>query len=195
MFRLEHQVYTKGIFLEVIGRAAAHRFKQVRIVGEGVNEIILIQEAIRRAEDLGLDLVLVSGEATPPVVRVEDFKKIEYEKKKAKKAQKQAVSVLKEVQFKVNISDHDFATKLAKIRNFLDRGDKVKVSIKLKGRERESPERARTLLERVADAVECKVNVIPGPIAMTILEPVKKIVPPTKKEPGEKQVVAAQKQA
>lgn len=160
--------------MEVIGRAAAHRFNKVRIVGEGVNEIITIQEAVRQAEDLGLDLVLVSDEATPPVVRIEDFKKLEYEKKKAKKANKQQVSALKEVQFKINISEHDLATKLAKIDKFLERGDKVKVSIKLKGRERENPERAYELLQKVSSSVECKANDIPGPIAMTILEPVKK---------------------
>ncbi len=162
------------IFLEVIGRSAAHRFGKVRLVGEGINEITTIQDAVRQAEDMGLDLILVSDEATPPVVRIEDFKKLEYEKKKAKKANKQAVSALKEVQFKVNISEHDLATKLDKINKFLDRGDKVKISVKLKGRERENPERAFELLKKVSSSVECKVNFIPGPIAISILEPVKK---------------------
>ncbi len=160
--------------MEVIGRAAAHRFNKVRLVGEGINEITTIQDAVRQAEDLGLDLILVSGEVTPPVVRIEDFKKLEYEKKKARKANKQAVSTLKEVQFKVNISEHDLMTKLDKISKFLDRGDKVKISVKLKGRERENPERAFELLQKVSTSVECKVNLIPGPIAISILEPIKK---------------------
>lgn len=160
--------------MEVIGRSAAHRFGKVRLVGEGINEITTIQEAVRQAEDLGLDLILVSEDVTPPVVRIQDFKKLEYEKKKARKASKQAVSTLKEVQFKVNISEHDLETKREKIRKFLERGDKVKISVKLKGRERETPERAFALLKKVSDSVECKVNFVPGPMAISILEPVKK---------------------
>lgn len=173
--------------MEVIGRSAAYRFGKVRLVGEGINEITTIQDAIRQAEDMGLDLILVSDDVTPPVVRIQDFKKLEYEKKKAKKANKQVVSALKEVQFKVNISDHDLATKLDKINKFLERGDKVKISVKLKGRERETPERAFDLLKKVSSSVECKVNFIPGPVAISILEPVKKTgvkkAAPKKEEP------------
>jgi len=142
------------------------------MVGNGLNEIIHISEAFGRAEDLGLDLVLVSTDVKPPVVRIQDFKKIEYEKKKARKANKQ-VSSLKEIQFKINISDHDLATKINKIEKFLERGDKVKISVRLKGRERENPERAYDLLNRVETSVECKANKIPGPMAISILEPIK----------------------
>lgn len=162
--------YLKGLFLEIISRASAHKLNKVRMVGDGVNEIIHINEAFGRAEDLGLDLVLVSSDARPPVVRIQDFKKIEYEKKKAKKANRQT-SMLKEIQFKINISDHDLMTKISKIDKFLKRGDKVKVSVRLKGRERENPERAHDLIERVASEVDCKVNKIGGPVAMAILEP------------------------
>lgn len=144
------------------------------MVGNGINEIIHINEAFGRAEDLGLDLVLVSDTVVPPVVRIQDFKKLEYEKKKAKKANKQTSS-LKEIQFKINISEHDLATKINKIEKFLERGDKVKLSVRLKGRERENPDRAYELLDRVAASVECKANKIPGPMALTILEPVKSI--------------------
>lgn len=151
------------------------------MVGEGVNEVISITEALKRAEEIGLDLVLVSSDAKPPVVRIQDFKKIEYEKKKAKKAQKTS-SALKEIQFKINISEHDLATKISKIDKFLKRGDKVKISVRLKGRERETPERAHNLLERVEKAVECKVTKIGGPIAMAILEPVKQTKPQKEKE-------------
>jgi translation initiation factor IF-3 len=174
----------QGIF-EVLTLSGLSLWK-VRLVGEGINEITTIQDAVRQAEDMGLDLILVSDEATPPVVRIEDFKKLEYEKKKARKANKQAVSTLKEVQFKVNISEHDLATKLDKINKFLERGDKVKVSVKLKGRERETPRRQPDLLRKVCSSVECKVNFVPGPIAISILEPVKKAstkkASPTKKE-------------
>ena len=149
------------------------RLKQVRLVGPGINEIIHINEAIDKAEEKDLDLVLVSDQVTPPVVRIQDLKKIEYQKKKARKASKQ-VSILKEMQFKVNISDHDLGTKVAKIEKFLERGDKVKVTVRLKGRERENPMRARELIQRIGSAVECKLSFLGGPVAMAILEPLPK---------------------
>lgn len=146
---------------------------RVRLVGQGLNEVVSAGEAYTRADELGLDLILVSLEAEPPVVRIEDFKKLEYEKKKAKKAQKQVVSTLKEIQFKINISEHDLATKVARIDKFLERGDKVKVSLRLKGRERENNERAVELIDKIASMVSCKVNKIAGPSPMAILEPTK----------------------
>jgi translation initiation factor IF-3 len=139
------------------------------MVGEGYNEIIHISEAFHRAEDMGLDLVLVSMDSVPPVVRMQDFKKLEYEKKKAKKASKQT-SVLKELQFKVNISDHDLQTKVGKIQEFLERGDKVKVVVRLKGREREAPERAGQLIERIITLTDCKASKVAGPMPIAILE-------------------------
>jgi translation initiation factor IF-3 len=64
-------------------------------------------------------------------------------------------------------------TKIGNITKFLERGDKVKVIVRLRGRERESPERARVLLERVTSVVKCKVSMVPGPITIALLEPVK----------------------
>ena len=158
--------------MEIVNRAIAQRLKEVRMVGNGINEIIHIDEALHIAEDRGLDLVLVSEEVTPPVVRIQDFKKIEYNKKKARKASKQTNLPLKEIYFKVNISDHDLSTKVSKIDNFLKRGNKVKISVRLKGRENDSPERAVDLIKRVVSLVECQYNIIPGPMAIAILEPV-----------------------
>ncbi len=158
--------------MEILNRASASKLSTVRMVGDDINEIVNIQEAMARAEDMGLDLVLVSGDARPPVVRIQDFKKIEYEKKKARKSTKQSTSI-KEIQFKINISDHDLATKVSKIEKFLERGDKVKISVRLKGREKENPGRALDLIDRVGKSVECKVNTVPGGFAMAILEPVK----------------------
>lgn len=167
--------------MEILSRAAAHKLSKVRMVGDGCNEIIHISEAFSRAEDRGLDLVLVSMDSTPPVVRIQDFKKLEYEKKKAKKASKQT-SALKELQFKINISDHDLQTKIAKIEKFLERGDKVKIMVRLKGRERENPERADQLIDRIIEAVDCRPNKIPGPIALAILEPAKVVKKPKDKK-------------
>ncbi len=160
--------------MEVISRATAHKLSKVRMVGKGINEIVHITEALEKAEVDGLDLVLVSDEVQPPVVRIQDFKKIEYERKKARKVHKP--SMLKEIQFKVNISDHDLQTKIAKINSLLNQGDKVKISVRLKGRERETPERAEALIDRVGQGVTCKFSKIPGPIPSAILEPAKIIV-------------------
>ena len=157
--------------MQVINRAAARNYTKVRLVGEETNEIVSVLEALSRAEEAGLDLVMISDKGDFPVMRVQDFKKVQYELKKSKK--KQVVQELKEIQLKLNIADHDLQTKLNAIERFLDRGDKVKVVVRLKGRERENPERARMLLDRVISGVKCKPNYVPGPITMAILEPVK----------------------
>ncbi len=159
--------------MEVINRANSRMYPQVRLVGEDVNEIVPVQEALRRAEEEGLDLCLMSDKSNPPVVRLQDFKKLLYEQKKAKSKQQKG-SELKEIQLKINISDHDLQTKINSINKFIERGDKVKIVVRLRGRERESPQRAKELLERVTSVVsKCKVSTIPGPIAIALLEPVK----------------------
>lgn len=157
--------------MQVINRAAARNYTKVRLVGDDSNEIVSVLEALSRAEEAGLDLVMISDKGDFPVMRVQDFKKVQYELKKSKK--KQVVQELKEIQLKLNIADHDFQTKLNAIDKFLVRGDKVKVVVRLKGRERENPERARQLLDRVISNVKCKPNYVPGPITMAILEPTK----------------------
>jgi translation initiation factor IF-3 len=158
--------------LEILDRKSAKRLDKVRIVGKGVNEIIAIGDALSAAEDRGLDLVLVSEDVSPPVVRIQDSKKIEYEKKKARK-KKQPTSALKEIRFLINISDHDLEIKTNKIGKFLEKGNKVKLSVRLKGREREKPERAQELIDKVASALPCKMVKVAGPMTMVILEPVK----------------------
>ncbi len=157
--------------MQVINRAAARSYTKVRLVGEDTNEVISVLEALSRADEAGLDLVMISDKGDFPVMRVQDFKKVQYELKKAKK--KQVVQELKEIQLKLNIADHDFQTKLNAIEKFLARGDKVKVVVRLKGRERENPERARSLLEKVITNVKCKASHVPGPITMAILETAK----------------------
>ena len=157
--------------MQVINRAAARSYTKVRLVGEETNEIVSVLEALSRADEAGLDLVMISDKGDFPVMRVQDFKKVQYEMKKAKK--KQVVQELKEIQLKLNIADHDLQTKMGAIDKFLARGDKVKVVVRLRGRERENPERARALLDKVITTVKCKASYVPGPITMAILEPAK----------------------
>jgi len=157
--------------LQILTRAALRTFGKVRLVYEGQNEIVEAMQAFDQAENLGLDLVLVSDQTEPPVVRIQDFRKLEYEKKKARKAGKKVE--LKEVRFMANISDHDFETKLKRIQGFLEKGNKVKITVRLKGRERDNPERARAIINRVETSIECKMSRVPGPMATAILEPTK----------------------
>lgn len=158
--------------MDILTRAMARQVQRVRLVGEGINDIVPTEFALRQADEAGLDLVIVSDKSDPPVVRIQDYKKLEYEKKKARKKQG-PTSELKEIQLKVNIADHDLLTKVNAIKKFLERGDKVKVVVRLKGRERESPHRAQALIDRIAQMIEAKVSRLPGPIAMAIFEPQK----------------------
>lgn len=155
--------------MQVITRALARNFNKLRLVSEAGNEILSVMDALARAEEAGLDLCLISDKGDVPVARIQDFKKIQYELKKAKK--KQVVQELKEIQLKLNIADHDFVTKQNAVEKFLSRGDKVKVVVRLRGRERENPERARMLLDRMITSTKCKASHVPGPITMAILEP------------------------
>ncbi len=163
--------------MQIINRATLRTFKEVRLVGEGRNEIVSATQAYTLAEDQGLDLVLVSDQTTPPVVKIEDFKKLEYERKKARAKQTKASGTLKEVQLKVNISEHDLGTKLKSVHKFLERGDKVKVVVRLKGRERENPQRAHELIDRLIGMVDCRATRMPGPIASALLESAKERKP------------------
>ena len=167
--------FAKGLFLEILNKYNIRGLDKVRMVGRDTNEIISIEDALALADNQALDLILVSKDVSPPVVRIQDLKKIEYEKKKAKKRkQSSSGGSVKEMRFLINISENDLLIKIAKINKFLQSGNKVKVSVKLKGREKEKPQRAFELIEKIADsAVCCRVNKIPGNIAMALLEPVK----------------------
>lgn len=96
-----------------------------------------LDEAIRKAEEAGLDLVEVSPEANPPVCKILDYGKFKYEQqKKAAEARKKQKTVdVKEVKIRPTTEDHDYQVKLKNARRFLEKGDKVKVSMRFRGRE------------------------------------------------------------
>ena len=109
----------------------------VRLVMEnGTNEVCHITEARRKAEELGLDLVEISPNATPPVVKVTDYQKMLYEMKKNAKKQLHNSKPLKEVQLSVSIAKNDMLTKANNARRFIADGSKVKVVLTMKGREK-----------------------------------------------------------
>ena len=99
--------------------------------------IVSLREALQKASDVGLDLVEISPLAEPPVCKLMNFGKYKYESKKKQNEskKKQHVVHLKEIKFRPNISQHDFDVKMRSILKFLEDGDKVKISLKFKGRE------------------------------------------------------------
>jgi translation initiation factor IF-3 len=110
-----------------------------------------IDEARAVAEERGFDLVEVSPEAEPPVVKLMDYGKFKYEqqKKQAEARKKQKVIELKEVKMRPTIDDHDYDVKMRSIRRFFDEGDKVKVTLRFRGRELSHQELGWQVLQRV----------------------------------------------
>jgi translation initiation factor IF-3 len=134
------------------------RTRQVRVIDEEGNQLGILSpaDAMREAEERGLDLVEVAGNATPPVCRIMDYGKYKYQQsKRAKESKKhQHVIVVKEVKYRPKIDDHDFDFKTNHVREFLQEGNKVKVTIMFRGRELAHPEFGRDLLVRVVEATK-----------------------------------------
>jgi translation initiation factor IF-3 len=110
-------------------------------------------EAIERAKDVGLDLVEVSPNASPPVAKFLDVGTFKYEaQKKANAARKtQKVQDVKEIKMRPNIDDHDYQVKMRNVNKFIDNGDKVKVTLRFRGREMSHQQLGMQLLQRVQE--------------------------------------------
>jgi translation initiation factor IF-3 len=134
------------------------RAREVRVIDQDNNQlgIMSIRDARRTAEERNLDLVNVAPTAKPPVCRIMDFGKFKYEQsKKEKEARKnQKVVELKEVRMTPNIEDHDFQVKLKNVLKFLNEGDKVKISVRFRGREITHATIGQQLLLKLAKAAE-----------------------------------------
>jgi translation initiation factor IF-3 len=126
---------------------------EVRVIAEDGEQlgIMSTRDAVRRAREQGLDLVEVAATADPPVCRIIDFGKFQYEaKKKASEAKKkQVVIVVKEVKFRPGTDEHDYHFKMVHARQWLGEGDKVKATIFFRGREITHRELGAQLLERL----------------------------------------------
>jgi translation initiation factor IF-3 len=131
------------------------RATEIRLIGaEGENVgVISPERALVMAEDAGLDLVEISPNATPPVCKIMDFGKFKYEtqKKEAEARKKQKIIEIKEVKFRPNTDNHDYDVKMRNVFKFLENGDKVKITLRFRGREMAHQELGRQLLERVAE--------------------------------------------
>lgn len=131
-------------------------FPEVRIVGRGEPFVISTKEALDTAFSEEKDLILINENQNPPIARIEDYNKFLYNLEKVEKEKKRNAnkSQLKEIQLSVNISDHDLETKAKKGREFLKDGDKVKVVISLKGRQKANPERGELVMLKFTQLVE-----------------------------------------
>lgn len=136
----------------------AIRAKEVRVVGADGEQvgILPIREALQKAQEANLDLVAVAPTARPPVCRIMDYGKFRYEQsKKEKEARKnQKVISIKEVRLSPTIEEHDFQTKLRHVQKFLEQGDKVKLSIRFRGRAITHSEIGKKVLEKLGEEVK-----------------------------------------
>jgi translation initiation factor IF-3 len=143
------------------------RAKEVRLIGVNGEQIGIkpFREALQMAIDANLDLVNVAPQAKPPVCRIMDYGKFRYEQqKKEKEARRnQKIVDVKEVWFRASIEEHDFQTKLRNVQKFLREGDKVKCSVRFRGREIMHADIGQRILERVAaEAADlCVVERVP----------------------------------
>jgi len=130
---------------------------EVRVIGGDGSQIGIIptHEALRMAEEQGLDLVEVSPRAVPPVCRIMDFGRFKYQESKKEKASRkhQSTVVLKEIKFRPKTDTHDLDFKLKHIRRFLGEGNKVRLMIVFRGREIVHPETGQAMLDVVSKEV------------------------------------------
>ncbi|MEC9442376.1 MAG: translation initiation factor IF-3 [Myxococcota bacterium] len=133
------------------GRIRAPEIRVIDPDGEQLG-IMTVDDALEQAERFGLDLVEVAPNARPPVCRIMDYGKYKYQqKKRSSDARKKGARVeLKEIKLRPKTDEHDFMTKLKHARRFLEKNNKVKITIMFRGREITHPEIAREMLERAA---------------------------------------------
>jgi len=165
----------------------------VRLIGPNNEQLGVVptQRALAHAQDLGYDLVEIAPNSTPPVARILDFGKYRYaEQQKAKEAKKRQRSVTwKEIRITPKIDEHDIETKIKSASKFLDEGDKLKVTVRFRGRELAHPDRGRVLLLQVADRLKDhgiveRMPLLEGRSMIMVMNPVRRDaqgapVPPT----------------
>ena len=142
------------------------RVREVRVIDDEGQQlgILPIQEALRLAFERNLDLVEVAPNAVPPVCRLLDFGKYQYERQKKEREdrKKQKVIEIKEIRLRPRTGEHDIDVKVRQTLSFLEEGSKVKVAVRFRGREITHPEIARdqldTFVERVGDAAVIEVQ-------------------------------------
>jgi len=183
--RINHQISAQKVRLVVDGKGA---------------EIVSISDALKMAEDMEMDLVEISPDQDPPVCKIINFGKWKFEQQKKKKEQSkhQHIIHVKEIKLRPKIGVHDFELKRDQAKDFLEKGDKVKVSMRFRGREIAHPELGTVLMEKLTEELS-EVSVVEAPpkfegrqIVMVLAAKPHKIV--KKKKPsednGKKEVVS-----
>ncbi|MBE5900621.1 MAG: translation initiation factor IF-3 [Lachnospiraceae bacterium] len=134
------------------------RDKEVRLIGENGEQLGIVptKEALRMADEAELDLVKIAPKAEPPVCKIIDYGKYKYEQvRKEKEAKKKQKTVeLKEIRMSPNIDTNDLNTKINSAKKFLTKGDRVKVTLRFRGREMAHMQQSKYILEDFAKAVE-----------------------------------------
>lgn len=144
------------------------RADKVKLVVEGKGiEVVDLRDALNRAESMGLDLVEVSPDQDPPVCKIIDYGKWKFDQQKKKKeqAKNQHTISVKEIKLRPKIGDHDYDIKKRAALGFLSKGDKVKVSLRFRGREITHPELGMELMNRMAEDVK-EISVVEAPAKM-----------------------------
>jgi len=145
----------------------AIRIPEVRLIDESGENVGVVptREAMARAANAGLDLVEISPNADPPVCKILDYGRFKYEnqKKKNEAKKKQKVIEIKEIKVRPNIDEHDYAVKMKNCYRFLEGGDKVKVTLRFRGREMAHQDLGMKVLHRIRDdmAELAKVEQLP----------------------------------
>ena len=143
------------------------RTKEVRLIDENGENcgIVPIREALSRAEDAGLDLIEISPQAAPPVCKILDYGKYKYEaqKRKAEAKKNQKVVSIKELKLRPMIDTHDYEVKVKQAKKFLAQGDKVKFTMRYKGREMSANDLGKEILNKLLEDLDglCKVDSAP----------------------------------
>ncbi len=168
------------------------RAREVRVIDENGEQLGILPpfEALRTARERGLDLVEVSPNAVPPVCRIQDYGRYLYEKEKSERAarKRQKVITVKEVKFSVTVDEHDYQTKKNKAIRFLADGDKVKASLRFRGRQMAHRELGYKIINRLIQDIGDTgvVEFMPrmeGTILHAILAPSRKETPKPKPAP------------
>ena len=157
--------------------------KEIRVIGADGEQlgIMSTEQALRMAYNDGLDLVMMTGTATPPVCKIMNFGKFRFEREKREKEakKKQQVVELKEIQLSCRIENHDFETKLKHAHKFLSSGNKVRVVLRFKGREMAHQDLGAEIMEKFRVACEelgtvDKKPVLDGRLLSMVISPIKK---------------------
>jgi translation initiation factor IF-3 len=135
----------------------------VRLIDEEgeMQGVMTARDAIQRAYSVGLDLLEISPNADPPVVKILDYGKFKYEqqKKKNEAKKKQKVIEIKEIKVRPNIDENDYQVKMRAMKSFIDEGDKVKVTLRFRGREMAHQDIGIKVLERIRAELEVTTKV------------------------------------